>query len=430
MNADKIILGEGAIFSSDSNITGLNNNVIVCGTSGCGKTVSIAEPRILETFNSSLIVTVTKRRLAQKYKSLFEERGYIVKDMNFADPSESNVTYDPLKYIKTFSDITFLAESVVRSNPRKEKNTTADPYWDEAAISLLSAEIAYVLGTKTKPTFSDVLELHDSIEYEECSGSIKTNLDGKFKMFGIKGHKLSNFAMSCWKSFQRLPLKTASCIFGTLNTTIDTLFSPELREMIKKNESVDFEALASKKTVLFIATSAVNPTLNCFINMFYAQAFKKLFEFAEAQPDGKLPIPVHLLADDFATGSPILLFPDYISIFREKMLSVTLLIQSESQLERMYGPDATTIINNADTYVYMGGMDLLTCRHISERANVPLEDVLTMPVGKMYIFRRGQKAIFTERYNVTESPLYQCVTQEYEDGILRKNKERHLMTDR
>ena len=121
MNADKIILGEGAIFSSDSNITGLNNNVIVCGTSGCGKTVSIAEPRILETFNSSLIVTVTKRRLAQKYKSLFEERGYIVKDMNFADPSESNVTYDPLKYIKTFSDITFLAESVVRSNPRKEK---------------------------------------------------------------------------------------------------------------------------------------------------------------------------------------------------------------------------------------------------------------------------------------------------------------------
>ena len=46
----------------------------------------------------------------------------------------------------------------------------------------------------------------------------------------------------------------------------------------------------------------------------------------------------------------------------------------------MYGSDdATTIINNCDTYLYMGGMDLKTGRSISERLNVPLEDVLYMP---------------------------------------------------
>lgn len=59
-NADRMILGENAVFSTDSKVTGLNNNVIVCGTSGCGKTMSIAEPRLLETQNSSLIVTLTK----------------------------------------------------------------------------------------------------------------------------------------------------------------------------------------------------------------------------------------------------------------------------------------------------------------------------------------------------------------------------------
>ena len=93
--------------------------------------------------------------------------------------------------------------------------------------------------------------------------------------------------------------------------------------------------------------------------MFYAQAFKQLFEFAESRSSGRLPIPVHVLCDDFATGSRILNFPEFISIFREKGISVTLLVQSESQIESMYSPeDATTIINNCDTYLYMGGMAL------------------------------------------------------------------------
>ena len=45
---------------------------------------------------------------------------------------------------------------------------------------------------------------------------------------------------------------------------------------------------------------------------------KELFELGEIQSDGRLPIPVHFLADDFATGCPVPLFDQYISIFREK----------------------------------------------------------------------------------------------------------------
>ena len=86
MAMDRMILGENVIYSTDSNETGLNNNVIVCGSSGCGKTMSISEPRLLETFNSSLIATVTKRRIVNKYKSEFERRGYVVADLNFINP--------------------------------------------------------------------------------------------------------------------------------------------------------------------------------------------------------------------------------------------------------------------------------------------------------------------------------------------------------
>lgn len=229
MAMDRMILGENVIYSTDSNETGLNNNVIVCGSSGCGKTMSISEPRLLETFNSSLIATVTKRRIVNKYKSEFERRGYVVADLNFINPADSNVSYDPLQYIGSYSDITFLAESIVKANPRKDKST-ADPYWDEAATSLLSAEIAYILMTKEDASFTDVLELHDGIDFRESSGQIATSLDRKFEFLSEKDP--SCFAVSCWKSFHQLPIKTASCVFGTLNTTIDTIFSPELRKMI------------------------------------------------------------------------------------------------------------------------------------------------------------------------------------------------------
>lgn len=422
MNADRMILGESqnAVFSTDCNATGLNNNILVCASSGCGKTMSIMEPRLIETFHSSLIVTCTKRRIVEKYTEMFLKRGYRVLDLNFVNPTESNAAYDPLAYVTSYSDITFLAESIVKANPRKE-NTTADPYWDEASVSLLSALIAYVLMTEDNPTFADVLKLVDSLTVSEDGSRIETSLDAKFAKITAKDSHC--FAATCWNSFKVLPIKTASCVYGTMNTTIDTIFSPELRKMISNKANVDFEELSNHKTVLFISTSAVNPALNCFINMFYAQMFKQLFEYAESLPSGKLPIPVSVLADDFATGSRILNFPEYISIFREKQISVMLFLQSESQLERMYGyEDAVTIIDNCDTYIYMGGMNIKTCRNISERLNLPLEDVLYMPLGAEVIFRRGQRPIQTQRYNILSNQTYQKITQHYEQQIKKAEK--------
>lgn len=419
-NTDRLILGAGenCIFSSDSQKTGLNNNILVIGTSGCGKTVSILEPRILETFHKSLIATVTKRRIVKKYFSLMKRRGYKVWDLNFVHPNEGNCGYDPLQHIGSYNDITFLARSIVLANPQKAVSN-ADPYWYDGAVSLLAAEISYILITKDNPTFADVLEFHNSLKFEERSGVISTNYDRKFEQLAQEDP--SCFAVSCWKSFKQLPVRTASCIFSVLNTAIDSVFTPELKEMFRMEKMVDLEQLASEKTVLFITTSPVNSSLNSFISSFYGTVFKDLFEYAEEQPDGKLPVPVDVLADDFATGCPVHMFEQYVSIFREKGLSVTAIIQSESQLGSLYGRDkATTIINNCDTIVFMGSMDLETGRSISARANRPLEDVLYMPIGSEIIFRRGIKPIFTKRYDIFQNEMYQEVTADYEKRVERE----------
>ena len=88
--------------------------------------------------------------------------------------------FDPLKNVASFADITFLARSIVLANPQNAKST-ADPYWDDAASSLLSAEIAYILMTVDNPTFGDVLDFHNKLTFEERSGVIVTNYDYKFE---------------------------------------------------------------------------------------------------------------------------------------------------------------------------------------------------------------------------------------------------------
>lgn len=411
--AERLILGENYICSTDCAKTGVNNNIIVCGVSGGGKTMSVIEPRLLETYSSSLVVTVTKRRLVHKYRMMFEERGYIVRDLNFADPSKSDAAYDPMAYVRDSTDITFLAKALVMSDPRKEKSH-ADPFWDETAISLLSAEIAMVRYKNPFCTFADVLDYHDHLTISDgVRDNIDTSHDDDFEE--LEREDPGHFAVTNWKTFSSLPIRTAGCVFGTLNTSLDSIFSPQLRRMIAQNDSVDFSEIASRRSVLFLTSSAVNPALNCFINMFYAQMFKQLFEFGEKQPDGRLPVPVSVLCDDFATGSCILNFPEYISIFREKGISVMLLIQSESQLSAMYGyENAVTIINNCDTYLYLGGNDLATGRNISQRINLPLDEVLYMPVGQEIVFRRGSRPVITQRYNILADENYCAVTEMYE----------------
>ena len=423
---DKVILGnsEDCVFSTNTEETGVNNNRIVVGGSGSGKTVSILEPIILETYHKSLIASVTKRRIVNKYIPLMKKRKYDVWDIDFVHPERGNVGYDPLNFIKNYQDITFIAKSMVLSNPRKERSN-ADPYWDDAATSLLAAIITYVLQTMEEPTFADVLEMLDNLKYEEYGGHIRTNYDGRFER--IEKKDPSNFAVVNYKNFTNIPMKTASCVFGTLNASLASVFSPELRKMFRISKKVDFKHLAEKKTALFITTSAVNPSLNCFINMFYGHAFKELFEYGEEQPDGILPVPVELAADDFATGCPVPMFDQYISIFREKRISVTILVQSESQLSSIYGEnETTTIINNCDTYIYMGSNDLCTARNISQRVNLPLEDVLHMKLGKQILFRRGAKPKIGQRYQIFENELYKKVTKEYENKIAKEKEMRAI----
>lgn len=406
---DTIVLAKGCVYSSDCRKTGLNNNQIVVGGSGSGKTMSVTEPCLLNTHHRNLIVTVTKPRILGKYAPMLRGRGYRLEVVNFAAPESSGMAFDPMRFVRSDMDITFLARSIVMANPKKQEKNSADPYWDESAINLLSALIAAALLRNPGAGLEEVLNLFRGMEIN-YGDTISTNYDAFFK--GLLDTPRGRFAKMCWKSFCNLANRTASCVISSMGITLNYLFTEDLMQMLRCSRKVDFRELAQERSVLFVVTSPVDPSLNAFVSLFYAMAMKELFQFAEEQPDGILPRQTHMVCDDFATGAPIPNFDQYISIIREKGLSVTLLCQSESQLESLYGRSgATTVINNCDSYVYTGSMDLTTAQNVSLRLNMPVEEVLSMRLGTFAVFRRGDKPVIAQRYPILEDPVYQQVAQ-------------------
>ena len=410
---DKLILGEGVEYSTNSLETQLNNNVVIVGGSGSGKSMSYLETKLLKLFCSNAFIKISKEKLIKKYRALLVSRGYNVEILDLVNLAKSTVSFDPLYYVKSDADVTHLAEALVNLDPKKSFQTKADPYWDEESVLLLVALIYMSLAIDEEPTtLSDVIRYIKKLKISDSGSTITTNLDSIFD--SIEEQRPDHPCLSSWHSFKQLPSKTARCVYGSLLASINAVFTEEMLEMIENENKLDFEKSAKEKTVIFVLTSAVSPSLHSFSNLFFSYAIKELYEYAEKQPNGELPIPVELICDDFAVGC-IKNFQDQISIFREKKISTSILLQSESQLYAVYGDDnAKTIINNCDTYVYMGGMEIMTAEHISKRIDLPLEDVLYMPIGQEIIFRRGQKPIITKRYDILNNKLYQKITKHYE----------------
>lgn len=396
----KMILADGQYYDMDCYKTQLNNNVLVVGTSGSGKTRSIVTPNILQAEGSYIIVD-PKGNLHEKYAAYLRKKGYRVRKLNFADPGDPNsCTYNPFEYIRNEQDILKLAHMMVKSDNRSGRSYSSDPFWDEAAELLLISIIAYLYehDTKDHRNLQNIFNLLQKCDIEENYSDRRNSLDYLFDKIGKQDP--DDFSYRTYKRFRQAASRTLMSILITLSAKLGVFDTSEIRRLFEK-DSVHIKGMGCTKTALFVVVSDTDRSMDMMVNVFFTQAMNELCRVADSMRDNRLPVDVRFILDDFATNVRIEGFPRMIASIRSRGISAMLMIQAEAQLRNAYNDDGRTIIGNCDTYVYLGGNDVDTAVNIAKRANVPLAKILYMPVGTNWIFRRGQQPVQSQNFDLT-----------------------------
>ena len=384
------ILAKGVTVSNDTWRTGLNNNTLVIGPSGAGKTRGYVIPNLLAS-EGSIVVTDTKGELYGWLRDQLEQRGYRVSCIDFTDPVASTIGYDPLDHIRIINgkvreqDVVSVAASLCPVDNNYE------PFWDYIVRGLITSLISYTMAALPKEEWnlSSVCRLYETVvdgRYEKLLEELK---EEEPNAFAVRQYAATMAAKDAEKMTASIRSVTGEKLLPYMVGEMDQLF--------KMGNRIDFCDLRRQKTALFVHVSDVDRSMDRLVALFYEQMFKALIE--RSDQDG---FPVHIILDDFACGCPIQGFDNIISVIRSRNIAASIMIQSITQLEKLYGPAAAIICENCDTTLYLGGNDPTTARWIGERANKPPHAILSMPVEDMLILQRGQAVRKVQRYNLKE----------------------------
>lgn len=427
------ILAKNIVVSNDMFKTKLNNNDVIIGASGAGKSSGYVIPNIMQ-HNESMIVADTKGILHRQLRKGLEKTGFEVYVLDFVN-LEQSCSYNPLDYIEydkkncTYSgkDIITIAKAMIPDRVHHE------PFWEAAARMVLECLIAFVTETlpKNERNFSSVAELY------------KVLPDGiGFRLFEeLEAENPNSFAVRRYNSFKNVfgVDKTWGCISQFLTNALDLYDFSETRKLFSGTDSFRFCDLGRKKTVLFVNVSDTDRAFDKLINVFYTQAIQQLIREADHRTDGRLKVPVRIILDDFATNVYIPDFDKIISVIRSRELSVSVILQSISQLETLYTPaQGVTILNGCDHMLYLGGQDVKTATYISRKANLPMERILNMGLDDAYLFERGSMPKKAEKLNLYEKETTddygknttqniddKCRTEYYQSGCIHSGSYRN-----
>lgn len=388
------IIAKNIYMSNNTRVTGLNNNDLIIGPSGAGKTTGYVKPNLL-LGDESVIVADTKGALLHEVGPEMARRGYRVLNIDFTDLDKSSLGYDPLDYIRRGEDGQYSQQDVMTiAKALCPIEDFKQPFWDNAAAMLLASIIGTVLEYYPREwqTMGMVSEL-----FEELCAGYNQKEGGQFHqmVFELGQKNPESFA---WRKFRMVNSCEAAdkmycSILGILAEKLDVLTFDGIERLFQMEERVDFAELGRKRTALFLTVSDTDRSMDRLVNLFYTQALQGLCRSADRDYlDHRLPVPVRFILDDFATNTVIPDFDKIISVIRSREIYTSLIIQSLSQLEGLYGhAKAMTIVNNCDNCLYLGGQDVETANYFSLKMNRTIDTILNLPLDTAILFTRGQR---------------------------------------
>ena len=176
------------------------------------------------------------------------------------------------------------------------------------------------------------------------------------------------------------------------------------------------------------------------VAIMYSRLFNLLCDKADDVYNGRLPVHVRCLLDEFANIGQIPKFDKLIATIRSREISASIILQSQSQLKTIYKDAADTISGNCDTMLFLGGKEKSTLKEISEllgketidlyntsetRSNtnsygmnyqktgkelMSQDEIAVMDGGKCILQLRGVRPFLSDKFDITKHPKYKLLS--------------------
>ena len=366
------ILSNNVRMSIDTSVTGLNNNMLVIGGSGAGKTFFIVKPNIMQMMlNNSFIATDPKGEIARATANMLKKNGYNVKVLNLIDMAKSD-GYNPFRYIREENDVVKLVTNIISNTTPKETAST-DPFWEKSESMFLQALFYYVWleMPPNRKNFQSVLDLLSEAEVDAKGNDSK--LTKKMKQLAKTSKLKQNHpAYKQYMKVIRGAGDTVRSIIISANSRLALLENPQILRILSKDDlhleelGIGVNGDKHTRTALFCIIPDSDKSYNFIVGMLYTQLFQELYFQADFRNGGKLPIQVTLMMDEFSNVALPDDFCSLLSTMRSRRISSIIIIQNLAQIKALFKDTWETITGNCDTLVYLGGNEKSTHQYISE----------------------------------------------------------------
>lgn len=309
-----------------------NKNILVIGGSGSGKTRFFVKPNLMQ-LHSSYCVTDPKGTILVECGKMLQKHGYKIKVLNTINFAKS-MHYNPFAYIRSEKDILKLVNTII-ANTKGDGEKSGEDFWVKAERLYYTALIGYIYyeAPEAEQNFSMLIDMIDASETREEDENFKNAVDILFEE--LEKENPSHFAVRQYKKYKLAAGKTAKSILISCGARLAPFDIKELRDLMEYDE-LELDTLGEQKTALFVIISDTDATFNFVVSIMYSQLFNLLCDKADDIYNGRLPVHVRCLLDEFSNIGQIPQFEKLIATIRSREISASIILQSKSQLKAIY----------------------------------------------------------------------------------------------
>lgn len=430
-NGKNVILTKHVSIGLDGYKHQRNLNILVVGGSGSGKTRFFCKPGIMSV-NCSYLIVDPKGEMLRSTGYLLKEEEYDIKVFDLIHPRQSD-GYNPFTYIRDDPDVLKLMDNLVK-NTTPPKGASNDPFWEKAEIALDSALMLYLLyeAPVEEQNFEMLMFMLECARVMEEDEQYQSPLDLLFQT--LEERDPSHIAVREYKVYKQAAGKTAKSILVTASVRLAAFIFPQYAAMMQTDE-MDFPSLGERKRAIFCVIPVNDGSMNYLVSMLLTQCFQQLYLRADERYNGRLPVPVRVIQDEWANVAQPDSYPKVLATCRSYNIGINIIVQNIQSIKALYKDEWEGIIGNCDTLLFLGGGNEPTSlefvskllgketvhtrtrgqtkgRSGSSSVNyqqtgrdlMTPDEIRMLPTDDALLFIRGEKPVRDKKYDIKKHP--------------------------